>query len=123
MHSLGEAIIALLFFIGVPNTSVEAAAFWAVTTDMEQRQDSWDQLSICESTGRWDINTRNGYYGGIQFHPVSWRYVGGTGLPHQWSRLEQIYRGERLLTIQGPRAWPGCDNKARYLRGLDRLDF
>ncbi|MEZ5281331.1 MAG: transglycosylase family protein [Acidimicrobiales bacterium] len=71
----------------------------------------WDALAHCESTSRWDINTGNGFYGGIQFTLSSWRAVGGTGYPHEHSREEQIYRGELLLEIQGWRAWPGCTRK------------
>ncbi|MCP3938438.1 MAG: transglycosylase family protein [Actinomycetia bacterium] len=71
----------------------------------------WDALARCESNGRWDINTGNGYYGGIQFSPSSWWSVGGEGYPHQASREEQIYRGELLLDIQGWGAWPGCTRK------------
>src|SRR5690606_16355127 len=52
----------------------------------------WDHLALCESSGDWGINTGNGYYGGLQFLPESWALVGGTGLPHQHSREEQIHR-------------------------------
>ena len=71
----------------------------------------WDRLARCESGGNWSINTGNGYYGGIQFSRASWRAVGGTGYPHQHSRLEQIYRGERLQARQGWGAWPACSRK------------
>lgn len=77
----------------------------------EERLATWDALAWCESTGRWDINTGNGYYGGIQFHPRSWRAVGGEGYPHEATRIEQIYRGELLLDLQGWGAWPGCSRK------------
>ena len=71
----------------------------------------WEALAFCESTGRWDINTGNGYYGGIQFSPQSWWAVGGQDYPHQSSQIEQIYRGELLLELQGWGAWPGCTRK------------
>ena len=71
----------------------------------------WDRLADCESSGNWSINTGNGYYGGIQFSLASWRAVGGSGYPHQASRLEQIYRGEKLQAIQGWGAWPACSRK------------
>ncbi len=71
----------------------------------------WDALAECESTGDWAINTGNGFYGGIQFSPRSWRAVGGEGYPHQATRVEQIYRGELLKEIQGWGAWPGCTRK------------
>jgi hypothetical protein len=68
----------------------------------------WDALAMCESSGRWDIDSGNGYYGGLQFLPSSWHLVGGTGLPHEASRDEQIYRAELLLARQGWKAWPAC---------------
>ncbi|NOX31959.1 MAG: transglycosylase family protein, partial [Actinobacteria bacterium] len=41
----------------------------------------WDALAECESNGNWSINTGNGFYGGIQFSPRSWRAVDGEGYP------------------------------------------
>ena len=75
------------------------------------REETWNRIAHCESTGRWDINTGNGYYGGIQFKLSSWRAVGGQGWPHEATREEQIFRGELLLEIQGWRAWPTCSRK------------
>jgi hypothetical protein len=68
----------------------------------------WDLLAQCESGGNWAINTGNGYYGGVQFLPSSWAAVGGTGLPHEASREEQIARARILLAYQGWEAWPAC---------------
>jgi LysM repeat protein len=71
----------------------------------------WDRLAQCEASGNWSINTGNGYYGGLQFSLSSWRYVGGTGYPHQASKVEQIKRAEMLLAKQGWNAWPACSAK------------
>ncbi len=71
----------------------------------------WDLLAMCESGGNWHINTGNGYYGGLQFLPESWYMVGGSGLPHEATREEQIYRAKLLLAIQGWKAWPACSLK------------
>lgn len=73
--------------------------------------DVWDQLARCESGGNWQINTGNGYYGGLQFSLGSWRGVGGSGYPHQASREEQIARGKMLQARQGWGAWPACTRK------------
>ncbi len=72
----------------------------------------WDKIAMCESSGNWSINTGNGYYGGLQFSLSSWRLVGGTGLPSEASREEQISRAEALRKIQGWGAWPQCSLKA-----------
>lgn len=71
----------------------------------------WDQLAICESGGNWSINTGNGYYGGLQFSLGTWRAVGGSGLPSDASREEQIARAESVLARQGWGAWPACSSK------------
>jgi hypothetical protein len=73
---------------------------------------TWEAVARCESgyggEPDWTINTGNGYYGGLQFNLDSWRWVGGTGYPHEASKAEQIARAEILLERQGWRAWPAC---------------
>lgn len=68
----------------------------------------WDRLAQCESGGNWAANTGNGYYGGIQFSASTWHAVGGSGLPHQHSREEQIKRGQILQSQSGWGQWPHC---------------
>ena len=69
---------------------------------------TWDALAQCESGGNWDINTGNGFYGGLQFTQQSWNGVGMSGSPANASRAQQIEAAERLLAIQGWGAWPAC---------------
>jgi uncharacterized protein YabE (DUF348 family) len=71
----------------------------------------WDRLAQCESGGNWSINTGNGYYGGLQFSLSTWRAYGGTGMPHQASREEQIAVAKRVQAGQGWGAWPACTAK------------
>ena len=72
----------------------------------------WDRLAECESGGNWAINTGNGYYGGLQFNPGTWRSNGGSGMPHQASREEQIRVATRLRDAAGGYGpWPGCASK------------
>jgi uncharacterized protein YabE (DUF348 family) len=71
----------------------------------------WDKLAECESGGNWSINTGNGYYGGLQFSLSTWRAYGGTGMPHEASREEQIAVAERVQASQGWGAWPACTAK------------
>jgi LysM repeat protein len=68
----------------------------------------WDRLAQCESGGNWGINTGNGYSGGLQFSPGTWRANGGTGSAHNASRAEQIRVAERVRASQGWGAWPAC---------------
>ena len=72
---------------------------------------TWDRLAKCESGGRWNVNTGNGYYGGLQFSPRTWRAFGGKGSAHTASRKEQIRVAERVLAAQGWKAWPSCSKK------------
>ena len=71
----------------------------------------WDRLAQCESGGNWSLSTGNGYYGGLQFSASTWRAVGGSGLPHQHSRAEQIKRGQILQARSGWGQWPHCSSR------------
>jgi hypothetical protein len=57
-------------------------------------------------------NTGNGYYGGLQFSPSTWRAYGGSGPAAHASREEQIAVAERVLAAQGWGAWPVCSRQA-----------
>ena len=72
---------------------------------------NWDAVAQCESSGNWAINTGNGYYGGLQFSLGTWRANGGTGMPHEASREQQIAVAERVQASQGWGAWPSCTRK------------
>jgi len=69
---------------------------------------AWDKLAQCESGGNWNINTGNGYYGGLQFNLGTWRAFGGSGMPNQASKSQQISVAEKVLASQGKGAWPVC---------------
>jgi uncharacterized protein YabE (DUF348 family) len=72
----------------------------------------WDQIAQCESGGNWAANTGNGYYGGLQFNPGTWRSYGGSGMPHENSREQQIAVAERVAAAEGGYgAWPHCGAK------------
>jgi resuscitation-promoting factor RpfB len=67
----------------------------------------WDKIAKCESGGNWHINTGNGYYGGLQFSAATWHSVGGSGLPSDNTREEQIKRAKILQARSGWGQW-GC---------------
>ena len=69
----------------------------------------WDRIAACESGGNWQINTGNGYYGGLQFSAPTWRSVGGPGLPHEHSREVQIYYAKILQARSGWDQWSCAD--------------
>ncbi|MEV3993170.1 transglycosylase family protein [Streptomyces sp. NPDC049837] len=74
----------------------------------------WGCVAECESGGRWNLNTGNGYYGGLQFKQSTWETYGG--LAHApradlASRRQQITVAEEVLRWQGWVAWPTCSKK------------
>lgn len=91
---IGLASAALIF---APNSQADSV--------------NWDRVAACESGGNWHINTGNGYYGGLQFALGTWRSNGGSGMPHQASREEQIRVAENVLHTQGIGAWPVCGRR------------
>jgi hypothetical protein len=69
----------------------------------------WEKTAMCESTKRWHIDSR--YDGGLQFDPITWIEFGGAEFAryaYQATKLQQIAVAERVLVIQGPKAWPNC---------------
>jgi nucleoid-associated protein YgaU len=95
----GGLALAALTVAGVGLTAAPANA---ATTE------TWDAIAQCESSGNWHINTGNGYYGGLQFLPSTWRAFGGSGNPANASKAQQIAVAERVLAGQGWGAWPTC---------------
>lgn len=93
--------------------TVTAAGALALITPAANAADTatWDALAQCESGGNWNINTGNGFYGGVQFTQQSWNGVGMSGSPASASKAEQIEAAERLLAVQGWGAWPACSAK------------
>ena len=78
----------------------------------------WNRLAACESNGNWSLvhhaTSTITYYGGLQFHPQTWRKVGGQGLPHEASREEQIRRAQLLLAkpwATWGNQWPACSRR------------
>ncbi|MGC0415501.1 transglycosylase family protein [Embleya sp. AB8] len=71
----------------------------------------WDRLADCESSGRWNLDSGNGYYGGLQILPSTWDEAGGQDYatrPDRATRGEQITVAEQILGMQGWEAWPQC---------------
>lgn len=93
--------------IGVPLASAGQAH--AATDEV------WDNVAKCESGNNWSINTGNGFQGGLQFTPSTWRGFGGTQFApsaYKATREQQIVIAERVLARQGWNAWPVCSRKA-----------
>ncbi|MFH8408415.1 transglycosylase family protein [Streptomyces sp. NPDC018019] len=92
-------------------------ALVAATAGPAQAADGgvWDRIARCESGGNWHINTGNGFSGGLQFTPSTWRAHGGTAYAPtaaQASRAQQIAVATRVQANQGWGAWPTCAARA-----------
>jgi hypothetical protein len=77
---------------------------------------TWDRLAQCESGGNWQINTGNGYGGGLQFSLRYWPFMANLAdvnarYPWQATKAEQIAVAEVILSRQGWQAWPACSRK------------
>jgi hypothetical protein len=72
----------------------------------------WDGVAQCESNQRWDINTGNGYEGGLQFLNSTWLNNGGgqyASHAYDATREQQIAVAEVVITKADPWGqWPHC---------------
>lgn len=72
----------------------------------------WDRVAYCESslgTGHpiWNINTGNGFYGGLQFTHDTWKRNGGW----RYAKEANLATREQQITIASKLAlsnWPIC---------------
>lgn len=72
---------------------------------------AWERLRRCESGGRYDINTGNGFYGAYQFVPSTWRGLGYSGMPHQAPAHVQDEAAQKLQARSGWGQWPACTRR------------
>ncbi|MEU3660535.1 transglycosylase family protein [Streptomyces sp. NPDC032940] len=87
--------------------------------------ETWDKVAACESSGDWDIDTGNGYHGGLQFTQSTWEAFGGTAYAPRAdlaTKDQQIAVAEKVLDGQGPGAWPVCSVRAGLTRGGETPD-
>ncbi|MFF5285812.1 transglycosylase family protein [Streptomyces sp. NPDC013171] len=104
-----EASAALL---GVSDALREAASVPAYACARDQWP--WGCVADCESTGRWHLNTGNGFYGGLQFWHPTWVEHGGLAYARRAdlaTRQQQITVAEEVLRTQGWGAWPVCSKR------------
>jgi len=96
------ATVWLFAFVG----TADARTRWQVVKPYHAKL---IRIAWCESRLHWHINTGNGYYGGLQFTLGTWRTVGGRGMPHLATPLEQKYRAVKLFKLRGSWSdWPIC---------------
>lgn len=99
---------------GAPPPPLPGPQASRVPYDCADDQWPWGCLAECESSGRWDANTGNGFYGGLQFWQSTWEGFGGLGYAPRAdlaSRADQITVAEKVLAAQGWEAWPVCSRR------------
>lgn len=87
----------------------------------------WDAMAQCESGGRWNLNSGNGYYGGLQFGGPDWLKAtdsfrnekGERAFPSRAdlaTREQQIQGAEVWRKIHPAHilAWPSCARQLGY---------
>ncbi len=107
--------------LGLATASIVGAIPLATSSPASAASSSWDRLASCESGQNWNINTGNGYYGGLQFADGTWDGWGGEKYASRAdlaTKAEQIVIAAKLVENSGWRSWPGCSSKL----GLDGAD-
>ncbi|WP_410943957.1 transglycosylase family protein [Pseudonocardia phyllosphaerae] len=97
--------------LGISTTAFAAESGSAPTVESAK---TWEKLAHCESTGNWQADTGNGFKGGLQFTPQTWKEFGGKKYapsPEQASKSEQIEVAKKVQDQQGWKAWPACTKK------------
>jgi uncharacterized protein YabE (DUF348 family) len=82
-----------------------------ITGDHPSGPLDWDAVARCESTNNWQINTGNGFYGGLQFDIGTWLANGGgqyAPRPDLATREQQIAIATRVYDARGTEPWPVC---------------
>lgn len=100
-------------------TTVGAGLAAAAHAKADTPWNVWDRVATCESGNNWAINTGNGFSGGLQFTPSTWRAFGGAKFASSAqyaTRDQQIYVAQATLRVQGPGAWPVCSKKGGLTR-------
>ncbi len=97
-----------------------ALPFMGAGTAQAADVDTWNKVAACESSNNWDINSGNGFYGGLQFTQSTWEAYGGRAYAARAdlaTKDQQIAVAEKVLDGQGPGAWPVCSGRAGLTRG------
>lgn len=106
-----EKVVAGVTVMGVGLTLPLTLTGTAEAADVN----TWDKVAKCESTNDWNINTGNGYYGGLQFSQQTWAGFGGLKYAPRAdlaTKAEQIAIAEKVLAVQSDEAWPVCGDRA-----------
>ncbi|MFD7470734.1 transglycosylase family protein [Streptomyces sp. NPDC059837] len=123
MRYMAVTLVAVILAVLVPaRAAVASPSPFAgpragrVSYDCARDRWPWDCLAECESGGRWDANTGNHHYGGLQFAQRTWVAFGGLAYAPRAdlaSRAAQIKVAKLVVDVQGWGAWPVCAKRCR----------
>ena len=112
--SLARARTRTLLRGGAVTLGAAAVGIGVLAAPASAAEHDWSGVAQCESGGNWQINTGNGYYGGLQFSSSTWLgYGGGQYAPRAdlATPAQQIEIAEAVLDGQGVGAWPTCGKR------------
>jgi uncharacterized protein YabE (DUF348 family) len=102
------AAVATVIHVGTKSASSSASSTASSAT--RPNGVNWDAIAQCESGQRWNINTGNGYYGGLQFDIPTWLSNGGGKYAPRAdlaTKAQQIEIANVLYSHRGLKPW-GC---------------
>jgi len=114
--ALALAVLEPSRAIAAPPPPLPGPQAAGVSYNCAKDQWPWGCLAECESSGRWDANTGNGFYGGLQFWQPTWEEFGGLAYAPRAdlaTREQQIAVATEVLAVQGWEAWPVCAKRYR----------
>lgn len=91
-----------------------------IGTKEEKTSNVWELLANCESTSRWDLNSGNGYYGGLQFSKATWdkyKHLANVSAiyPHEATKEEQISVATILVEHTSFKQFGKCASKLNLI--------
>ena len=116
MSALSMPRARTLLRSGAVTLGAAAVGIGVLAAPASAAEHDWSGVAQCESGGNWQINTGNGYYGGLQFSSPTWLGHGGGEFAARAdlaSPEQQITVAERVLQTQGAGAWPTCGKQLR----------
>lgn len=110
-EAAAPGVRAFLTELAVQDGTLWRLSDGSVTPNTPQLHSRWLPLARCESGERWDLETGNGFDGGVQFDPPTWLSNGGGQFAvraNLATGAEQIEVSEDLYAARGMAPWPGC---------------
>lgn len=110
-EAVAPAVQAFLTELAVQNGTLWRLSDGSVTPNTPQLHTRWLPLVKCESGDRWDLQTGNGFDGGVQYDPPTWLSNGGgrfAARANLATGAQQIEVSEDLYAARGMAPWPGC---------------